>query len=313
MSEHDSLEIQWNKLVEGYKNIPSSVISVIKEKILSCIVSKDMQDYLSTHFDELRSWDLIAIIAGPQKSLEFKSDIFSEIARLFPHPFDELDSCYDFEPYAELYKAASVDMNADSNVFNVYLLYQHEYSESDSDTCQDTRPFPTFASAINYIRGESDKWFRGENLDEALTWFTIEKWIGNDQTSMKATYTVSKYATFDSMEEAENVVENIKLELQSVDKGEETIHAIVAGKGKSDTGDFEYAASEIASYLWKANEVAVFQHKLSAKPAKSFVSLLYGLAPFEERSMLQAMNIWYEDLKKEHPGEDVIELNLSDL
>ena len=44
-----------------------------------------------------------------------------------------------------------------------------------------------------------------------------------------------------------------------------------------------------------------------------YVSLLYGLAPFEERSMLQAMNLWYEELRKEHPGEDVIELNLSDL
>ena len=151
-----------------------------------------MRYYLSEHFDELCSWDLIAIIVGAQKSLEFKSDILSELARLFPHPFDELDSCYDFEPYAELYKAASVDMNADSNVFNVYLLYQHEYSEYDSDTCQDTRPFPTFASAINYIREQSDEWFWGENLDEALTWFTIEKWVGNDQTSMKATYTVSK-------------------------------------------------------------------------------------------------------------------------
>lgn len=56
----------------------------------------------------------------------------------------------------------------------------------------------------------------------------------------------------------------------------------------------------------------VFQNKPTSKSIKSYVSLLYGLAPFEERSMLQAMNLWYEELRKEHPGEDVIELNLSD-
>lgn len=145
------------------------MISEIKEKILSCIVSKDMRYYLSEHFEKLRLWNLIAIIVGSQKSLNFKYNTITELARLFPHPFDELDSCYDFEPYAELYKAASVDMNADSNVFNVYLLHQHEYSDADSDTCQDTHPFPTFASAINYIREQSDEWFWGENLNEALT------------------------------------------------------------------------------------------------------------------------------------------------
>ena len=191
MSEHDSLEIQWNKMSDGYKNMSASTIKRIKEKLLSCIVSKDMQDYLSEHFSELSSWDLIAIIVGSQKLLKFKYDTITELAELFPHPFDELDSCYDFEPYVELYKAAFADM--DVNVFNTYLLNQHEYTESDSDTCQDTRPFQTFASAIKYIQERSDEWLWGENIDEALTWFTIEKWVGDDQTSLKATYTVSKY------------------------------------------------------------------------------------------------------------------------
>ena len=122
-----------------------------------------------------------------------------------------------------------------------------------------------------------------------------------------------RYADFCSMEEAEKVVESIKAELQKVDRGENTIHAIVAGKGCSPTGDYEYAASELASYFWKADDVAVFQNKPTSKSIKSYVSLLYGLAPFEERSMLQAVNLWYEELRKEHPGEDVIELNLSDL
>ena len=83
---------------------------------------------------------------------------------------------------------------------------------------------------------------------------------------------------------------------------------LLAGKGNNATGDFEYATSEIVKCLWKADNVAIFQDKLSSKPIKSFVSLLYGLAPFEERSMLQAINLWYEDLKKEHPDEDVIEI-----
>lgn len=115
-----------------------------------------------------------------------------------------------------------------------------------------------------------------------------------------------RYADFTSMEEAEEIAEVMKTELQHVEKGENTIHAIIAGKG--NTMDFECATSEIISYLWKADNVAVFQNKLAEKPIKSFVSLLYGLAPFKERSMLQAMNLWYEDLKKEHPGEDVIEI-----
>ena len=193
ISKHDSFEIQWNKMIEGYKHISSSVISEIKEKILSCIVSTDMRYYLSKHFEELRSWDIIAIIVGSQKSLKYKYDTITELAQLFPHPFDEFDSCYDFEPYVELYKAAFADMGVDTNVFNAYLLNQHEYTESDSDTCRDTRPFPTFASAIKYIQEQSDEWTWGKNIDEALTWFTIEKWIGNGQTSIKATYTVSKY------------------------------------------------------------------------------------------------------------------------
>lgn len=121
-----------------------------------------------------------------------------------------------------------------------------------------------------------------------------------------------RYADFGSMEEAEKNVESIKIELQNVEKGENSIHAIVAGKGNNATGDFEYATSEIVECLWTSDDVAIFQNKLSSKPIKSFVSLLYGLAPFEGRSMLQAMNLWYEDLKKEHPGEDVIEIALKD-
>lgn len=122
-----------------------------------------------------------------------------------------------------------------------------------------------------------------------------------------------RYNTFESEGEAQATVEHISDELKKVDKGEDTIHAIIAGKGCSDTGDYEYAASTLASHLWEADEVAIFQIKPTSKPIKSFVSILYGLAPFEERSVLQAMNLWYEELKKEHPGEDVIELNLSDL
>ena len=117
-----------------------------------------------------------------------------------------------------------------------------------------------------------------------------------------------RYADFGSMEEAEKIADRIKTEFQNVEKGENTIYAIVAGKGNNATGDFEYATSEIVKCLWTADDVAIFQNKLSAKPIKSFVSLLYGLAPLEGRSMLQAMNIWYEDLKKEHPDEDVIEI-----
>lgn len=122
-----------------------------------------------------------------------------------------------------------------------------------------------------------------------------------------------RYADFDSMQEAEKAVGRIKAELQKVEKGENTIHAIVAGKGCDDTGDYEYAASELVNYFWKADDVAVFQNKPTSKSIKSYVSLLYGLAPFEERSMLQAMNLWYEELKKEHPGEDTIKISLSDL
>ena len=122
-----------------------------------------------------------------------------------------------------------------------------------------------------------------------------------------------RYADFTSMEEAKRAVESIKEELQNVDKSKNVLHAIVAGKGQSAMEECMYATSEITNYLWKENNVSVFQNKLTEKPIKSFVSLLYGLAPFEERSMLQAMNLWYEDLKKEHPDEDVIEISLGDL
>lgn len=122
-----------------------------------------------------------------------------------------------------------------------------------------------------------------------------------------------QYIDFDSIEEAEKALDDIKLKLQVIDRDENSIHAIVAGKGYSDTGDYEYIATELVNYLWESDDVAIFQIKPTSRPVKSFVSLLYGLAPFEKRSMLQATNLWYEELKKEHPGEDVIKISLGDI
>lgn len=193
MNEHDLLEIQCGKMKAGYAAKSVSEMNALKEKILSCIDSKDMRECLWDCFEDLMSWELIAIIVGSQKPLEFKYDLLSDLAHSFPHPFAELDSCDDFEPYVELYKAAFDDMNTSGDVFSAFLLNQHEYSQEADYIIQDTRPFPTFLSAIKYIQDHSAEWFWDENIDEALTWFTIEKWVGNDQTSLKATYTVSKY------------------------------------------------------------------------------------------------------------------------
>ena len=122
-----------------------------------------------------------------------------------------------------------------------------------------------------------------------------------------------RYATFNSEEEAEEIVANIKSDLQSFEKGEDTIHAIIAGKGGMDSNGYTYAASELANALWENDDVAVFQYKTVSKEINATVSILYGLAPFEGRSILQAMNAWADELRKEHPGEEVIEFSLNDL
>lgn len=189
----DKYDVQHNRLRNGFSTISSECVTKLKEAVLSCIPSEDMHKYLSEHLDELWVSSLIEIVVGALKPIDFKHTLISELAKIFPSPLEEPDSFFDFEPYVELYKNASVDMDTDNNVFNVYLLHQHEYAEADDNTLQDSRPFSSFASAIKYIRERSDEWLWGENIDEALIWFTIEKWVGNDQTSLKATYIVSKY------------------------------------------------------------------------------------------------------------------------
>ena len=80
-----------------------------------------------------------------------------------------------------------------------------------------------------------------------------------------------------------------------------------------DSNGYTYAASELANALWEKDDVAVFQYKTVSKGLNATVSILYGLAPFEGRSILQAMNAWADELRKEHPGEEVIEISLNDL
>lgn len=91
MNEQDSFEIQRNKMKAGYSVISETKINRLKEQVLSCFDSNDMHDYLSAHFIELSSGDLIAIVTGSQKSLEFKLNLLNELSELFPHPFKKFD------------------------------------------------------------------------------------------------------------------------------------------------------------------------------------------------------------------------------
>lgn len=196
MNEHDSLEIQWDKMKNRYATISEPKKSELKEQVLSCIASSDMRKYLSDNYMDLCSWDLIAIIVGSQKPLDFKLNLLKKLSELFPHPFAELDSCYDFEPYVELYEAAISDMKPNAERTEVYLLTQYNYHETDGQESALYIPFFSFDAAIQYIKTDVNDWLdwsRAESIEEALTWFEIEKWVGNDRTSLKATYTISKY------------------------------------------------------------------------------------------------------------------------
>lgn len=194
MNEYNSLEIQRDKMKKGYATISELKKSDLKEQVLSCIASSDMRKYLSENYTDLCSWDLINIIVGSQKPLDFKLNLLKELSELFPHPFAELDSCYDFEPYVELYEAAINDMKFNTDRAEVYLLTQYNYHETDGRESTLYIPFFSFDAAIQYIKTDVNDWLdwsRAESIEEALTWFEIEKWIGNDRTSLKATYTVS--------------------------------------------------------------------------------------------------------------------------
>lgn len=190
----DIHEANWERLPKGIQEIPSAEWEMLKNKILSCFESADMKTYLTEHFNELSSADLIDIVIGALKPLEFKFDILTELARWFPHPLEEIDDFYDFELYIEQYHAGLEGMK--HNEPGVYLLKKYNHYETDGYDREDYIPFRSFQAAIEYIKDDAAEWLDwtccAESVEEALTWFEIEKWSGDDRMFLKGTYTVSK-------------------------------------------------------------------------------------------------------------------------
>ena len=191
----DIYEANRDRLPRGIQTIPSAEWDLLKGKILSCFDSDDMKGYLAAHFIELSSADLIDIVIGALRPMEFKLNLLTELARWFPHPLEEMDDFYDFEPYIELYNSGLDETK--NNESGVYLLKQYDHHETDGYSWEDYITFQSFQAAVAYIKDNAAEWldwtFGAETVDEALTWFEIEKWNGNERMSLRGTYTVSKY------------------------------------------------------------------------------------------------------------------------
>lgn len=179
MDKLERLQIQWDKVKKGYQTMTTDEIAALREKVLFCFDSEEMRNYLRGHFEELSSWDLIRIIVGAQKPLEYKVNLMAELAERFPHPFEELDDCYDFEVYAKQYQQAFTDMQITDDEQAIYLLRCMGYDEVDNSL-----PFFKFEDARNYIKTD-------DNDNPDFLWYEIEKWDGFDNAGEKCTYKLS--------------------------------------------------------------------------------------------------------------------------
>lgn len=185
----------WEKRLKNFRQkISSEEYSELKEKVLSCIDSIEMREYLSMNLNKLDTINFIRIITGALKPIDLKLNLFTELAKLSPHPFDKIDSFEDFEPYVELYRSAFADMQFKASEKGIFLLrqYDYEFIEDEMDTRVETMPFFSVEQAIQYIKNDVDDWLYTDELETTLTWFTIERWVGYDM-KMKGYYTVSKY------------------------------------------------------------------------------------------------------------------------
>lgn len=190
MNERELYCIKNNRLVKEYEKMTPDEFAALKRKILSCFDSKDMRDYLDEHFLELHDSDLIKIIIGVQRSMEFKAELMNELAKRFPYPSNEDEDMYDFyafEPYAKQYQDGFTDMQIGEDEQTVYLLRCYLNDEEDDST-----PHFTFEGALKYIKEYVEPW-RKDDIPEDFMTFIIEKWIKDDsgKSIQKGTYTLS--------------------------------------------------------------------------------------------------------------------------
>lgn len=188
-------EIQFARVKNLCKEIPEEELNKLKDKVLSCIDSADMREYLSENFEKLNTHDLIGIVGGALRSINFKLNLFTELAEILPHQFDEIDSFYDFEPYVDMYKLAFKDMQFNETEKGIFLLnqYDYKYERGLGPSPVMTKPFYTFNAAIKYIKNDVKDWLNTDDMESALTYFGIEKWVGDTDLEEKSYYTVSKY------------------------------------------------------------------------------------------------------------------------
>ena len=185
MNNQYSLLMQLNKMKAGYQSMSTERLAELKGKVLSCFDSVDMQKYLYEHFEELTSSQLIDIIVGALRPLEFKLNLMTELAIAFPHLLETSDSFFDFEPYVEQYEAAFDNMRG-CDEGNIYLLKQFSYHPTYWELIDPIGKFPSPLAAIHRI-----KEIQLELSAPAFTWFEIEKYENYHACEPSAVYTLS--------------------------------------------------------------------------------------------------------------------------
>lgn len=175
-----------NIQIDKMKNALNTMPSALKDKIVSCLNTMEMQEYTREHFEDICAVDLLPLIVGSPRPIAFKAELVCELAGLFPHPFEELDDEWDFEYYVKLYQDAFADMQVSSDEKALYMLVRY-YCDYVYDA---VTTFFTFENALGYIEIDKKKKFFVK--DNGCIWYEIRKLVGEDVPTLKSVYTVSR-------------------------------------------------------------------------------------------------------------------------
>ncbi len=142
----------------------------------ACGFSDEMKEYLKVQ--ELSDYKLTCIIAGSLLKLEEKMRLYKLID-------DDDDYYFSARQFYDETEKAIAELNLKSG--EILALHECWYDDDILDKKQEfSEPFTTFDAAMKYLK----ELIKDEEWDETtLCWTMLEKWIPNDDGTMKNTYT----------------------------------------------------------------------------------------------------------------------------
>lgn len=165
----------------------------IKDAILNCFDLIEMKEYLKEHFSELNDLDILYIVTGVLKPIQYKLMVSEKILNQGEDFIKDLDIINDFRMYVEICKKALDDLYFQKDDKSVYLLYCYSYDGKDDESWQFTKPFFSLVTVLDYIKNRRVDWL-GDCLceNDNLIWFRVEKWTGQNNLELRGTYFISQ-------------------------------------------------------------------------------------------------------------------------